>query len=45
MKEFKVTAIPAVWIIGADGKVVWNSGEKTNMEDALKKAIAAAKSG
>lgn len=41
MGAYKVTAIPAVWVIGKDGKVVWNRASKTKMEDAIDEALAA----
>lgn len=39
MKDFEVSVIPAVWVIGTDGKVVWNSGEEAKIEDAIETAL------
>lgn len=39
MRDFEVSVIPAVWVIGADGKVVWNSGEEADIEDAIEQAL------
>ena len=40
--EFDGEAIPAMWIIGRDGKVWWNRGmiEQESMEDALRRTLA-----
>ena len=40
-EALKVNQIPAVWVIGRDGKVAWNSGESSSLEEGLEKALAA----
>ncbi len=40
--DYKVTAIPAVWVIGKDGKIVWNRSSSAKMEDAIDQAMAVA---
>ncbi|GAB4147544.1 MAG: hypothetical protein Tsb009_20810 [Planctomycetaceae bacterium] len=40
MQAFQVDRIPAVWVIGTDGKVAWNSGSEESLEEALEKALA-----
>lgn len=32
--------IPLVWVIGTDGKVVWNSGSPGTVEDGIEEALA-----
>lgn len=36
---FEVTAIPAVWVIGPDGKVVWNKASSGTLEDGIRRAL------
>ena len=33
--------IPLVWVIGPDGKVVWNSGSPGTVDDGIEEALAA----
>ena len=40
-EALKVDRIPAVWVIGRDGKVAWNTGESSSIEEGLEKALAA----
>ena len=41
-EQFEVRRIPAVFVIGRDGKIAWNSGSrsKTKLEDAIEEALA-----
>ncbi len=34
-------AIPAVWVIGRDGVIVWNRDSRESLEDAIEAALAA----
>ena len=42
LTEFEAEGIPAVWVIGTDGKVVWNSDSRGSVEDGIENALAAA---
>ncbi len=39
---FKAQYIPGYWVIGRDGKVVWNKGSDGTMESAIEDALKAA---
>jgi len=41
IQGFKVSFIPAKWVIGRDGKVVWNQGSEGEFSDGIEKALAA----
>ncbi|MBM83276.1 MAG: redoxin [Planctomycetaceae bacterium] len=38
--NFKAELIPAVWVIGPDGKVVWNYDSPGTLDDAIEDALA-----
>ncbi len=42
MIAFKAEYIPGYWVIGRDGKVVYNKGSDTPIEEAIDEALAAA---
>jgi thiol-disulfide isomerase/thioredoxin len=39
--ELGVEGIPAVWVVGTDGKIVWDSMLGGTVEEAIQKALAA----
>jgi thiol-disulfide isomerase/thioredoxin len=39
--QLHVEVIPRAWVIGADGKVVWNEDSEEPLEKALERALAA----
>lgn len=41
MVKFGSMGIPAVWIVGRDGKIAWNRGERGELEDAIERALEA----
>ena len=38
--EFEAEFIPAVWVIGRDGKIVWNSDSRKSLEEGIEQALA-----
>ena len=41
--EFQAEYIPSVWVIGTDGKIVWNHDSRGTLEDGIEQALAAAR--
>lgn len=41
-KQFDVKVYPTTWVIGADGRIAWSSGDREPIEEAIKKALSAA---
>lgn len=39
MAQFGSMGIPAVWVVGRDGKIAWNRGGKGELEDAIERAL------
>jgi hypothetical protein len=39
LKQLEAHYIPAVWVIGADGRVVWNQDSRKTLEEAIEEAI------
>jgi len=37
---FEFVAYPTMWVIGADGKVVWNSDSPGTLEEGIEEALA-----
>lgn len=42
MAQFGSMGIPAVWVVGRDGKIAWNRGGQGELEDAIERALAEA---
>ena len=40
LRQFEANSIPAVWVIGRDGKVAWNHNSKGTLEDGIEAALA-----
>lgn len=40
LEEFETVAIPAVWVIGRDGVIVWNSDSLGDVDTGIEKALA-----
>ncbi|MFQ5732245.1 MAG: peroxiredoxin family protein [Planctomycetaceae bacterium] len=40
LARFQAQYIPAIWVVGRDGKVVWNRASRGSMEDAIEDALA-----
>ena len=40
LQAFGSTYIPAVWVIGSDGKVVWNDNSSGTLEDGIDHALS-----
>lgn len=41
LQKFEAHAIPTVWVIGRDGKVVWNIDSPGTLADGIEQALAA----
>ena len=41
LQSFGAEVIPRTWVVGADGKVVWNSASAGDLKDGIEKALAA----
>ncbi len=39
----QVNMIPQVWVVGSDGKIVWNMDEEGSLEAAIEKALSGTK--
>lgn len=39
LTELQAEAIPAVWIVGRDGTIIWNSASRTPIDTAIERAL------
>lgn len=42
LSELQAESIPSVWLVGRDGRIVWNMASETSLESAIEAALAAA---
>lgn len=42
LTQFEARYIPRAWVIGRDGRVVWNKSSRESIEDAIENALAEA---
>lgn len=41
LSELQAEAIPAVWVVGRDGRVVWNIASRSELSEAIEEALKA----
>lgn len=39
LKQLETSYIPAVWVIGTDGRIVWNSDSRKTLEEGIEEAL------
>jgi len=39
--ELQAFSVPSVWVIGPDGRIVWNFDSRESMEEGIEKALTA----
>ncbi len=39
LQQLQANFIPAVWVIGADGRVVWNRDSRKTLEEGIEEAL------
>jgi thiol-disulfide isomerase/thioredoxin len=42
LSELQAESIPSVWLVGRDGRIVWNMASETSLESAIEAALQAA---
>ena len=42
MDDYKVTGFPSLWLIGSDGKIVWNIDSKEGLEVSIRNTLRSA---
>lgn len=41
LNGFDLQALPSIWVVGRDGKVVWNHDSPGDLEEGIEQALAA----
>ena len=39
LQQLQANYIPAVWVIGTDGRVVWNTDSQETLEEGIEQAL------